>query len=158
MLLIGARFVVFKSVIKLQKREFRQLVLKQQHKTYKQVIVSADDLYKDVNGIEWKEQNKEVGIKNVYHEVLSINKEGNNYIVNIIEDKTENELFKNFFDKSHSGKDLADHLLLVFAMNFVVPQHEQVKQQTETKLEFCAPVAQPKRNGFYSKTIKPPQA
>jgi hypothetical protein len=158
MLFVGARFLLFKTVVKSKKQEFRQIVLKQQRKEVKQITVSLNDLYKDLNGVEWKEHNKEVVIKNVYHEVLSIHKEGNGYIVNIIEDKTENELFKNYFDESDSGKDLADHLLLVFAMNFVVPQHEQVKQQTETKIEFCAPIAQPKRNEFYSKTIKPPRA
>ncbi|MDZ4664500.1 MAG: hypothetical protein SGJ15_06465 [Bacteroidota bacterium] len=142
--------------MKSKKREFRQEVLKQQHKTLKQVIVSANELYKDANGLEWKEHNKEVAIKNVYHEVLSIKRQGNSYIVTIIEDKTESELFANFFKKNDSDKGLADHLLLVFAMNFVIPQHEKIRQQTETELRFCTLTTQPHRNGFYSKTIKPP--
>ncbi len=158
MLFVGARFVVFKSVIKLQKREFRQLVLKQQHKTFKQVIVSAKDLYKDVNGLEWKENNKEVVIKNAYHEVLSVTKQGSVCVVNIIEDKMENELFANFFEKSGEGKDLADHLLLVFALNFVLPCQQEIKQLSEKKTEYCIANIQINLSGFYSKAIKPPRS
>jgi hypothetical protein len=157
MLFVGARFVLFKSVIKLQKREFRQAVLKQQHKTFKQILVSANELYKDVNGLEWKENNKEVVIKNTYHEVLSVTKQGSVYIVNIIEDKMENELFANFFEKSDEGKDLADHLLLVFALNFILPHQQEIKQQAEHQLAYCNSKSQTPLTGFYSKTIKPPR-
>ncbi|MBK7816821.1 MAG: hypothetical protein IPJ60_04180 [Sphingobacteriaceae bacterium] len=158
MLFVGARFVVFKSVVKLQKREFRQLVLKQQHKTFKQVFVSIKDLYKDVNGLEWKENNKEIVIKNTYYEVLSVTKQGSVCVVNIIEDKMENELFANFFEKSDSGKGLADQLLLVFAMNFVLPQQQEIKQPADNRTEYCNANAPTSLSGFYSKTIKPPRA
>lgn len=158
MLFVGARFVVFKSVIKLQKREFRQQVLKQQHKTFKQIVVSSEDLFKDVNGLEWKEHNKEVVIKNVYHEVLAIKKVGNSYFINIIEDKLENELFRNFFDSSDKGKGMANQLLIVFTMNFVLPQPQQIKPQLDQELEYCRASAQTPLNGFCSKTIKPPSS
>lgn len=158
MLFVGARFVVFKSVIKLQKREFRQQVLKQHHKTFKQIVVSSEDLFKDVNGLEWKEHNKEVVIKNIYHEVLSIKNQGNSYIVNIIEDKMENELFRNYFDNSNKGKGLADQLLIVFTMNFVLPQHQEIKPQFDHELEYCKANALPPKSGFYFKAVKPPRA
>jgi hypothetical protein len=152
------RFVVFKSVIKLQKREFRQIVLKQQHKTFKQIIVSAKDLYKDVNGLEWKENNKEIVIKNTFHEVISVTKQGSVYVVSIIEDKMENELFANFFEKSDEGKNLADHLLLVFALNFVLPHQQEIKQQAEDQLAYCNAETQTLLKGFYSKATKPPRS
>lgn len=158
MLFVGARFVVFKSVIKLQKREFRQQVLKLQHKTFKQIIVSSQDIFKDADGVEWKENNKEVVINNVYHEVISVKKQGNIYVVNIIEDRMENELFRNFFDNSDKGKGLADQLLIVFTMNFVLPQQQEIKSQFYHNLEYCKAKTQFPLIGFHSKTIKPPSS
>lgn len=144
-------------MVKSQKKEFRQQVLKQEHKTIKQIYVSAQDLYKDVKGLEWKEHNKEVVIANIYHEVLSVKKEGDHYVVNILEDKAENELFRNFFDHSNASKGLTNYLQLVFALNFTIPVAQEFKIQEEEQVHHLGQSKYEHTCDFYSKDIKPPR-
>lgn len=157
MILISARFIVFKSVVKLKKHEFRQLILNQENKAIKQIRISKYDIYKNVNGIEWKENNKEVVIKNTYHEVVSITNEGDDFIINVIEDKEENNLFKNYFDNSESGKKLADNLLVVFAFTIVLPSEQIIISPPTKKVHQFACLEKKLIKGFCNKKMKPPR-
>lgn len=149
--------MVFTGMVKSQKKEFRQQVLQHQHTTVKKIEVAAQDLYEDIKGLEWKEHNKEVVIEGVYHEVLSVERSGDHYIVSILEDRAENELFRNFFDKSDTSKGLTNYLQLVFAMNFTIPVAQEFKAQ---EAEEALRLGQSKHehiSDFYSKEIKPPR-
>lgn len=158
MLFVGTRFLLFKTVVKSKKQEFRQIVLKQQRNEVKQITVSRNDLYKDVNGVEWKEHNKEIVIKNVYHEVLSVERTTQGYLINIIEDKAENDLFAKFLNTDFSKSGLTDQILLVFTLNFVLPQQQHVQQLKNEEVKHLALQVQKDQKDFYSKTIKPPRA
>lgn len=144
-------------MLKSQKKEFRQQVLKQEHRSIKQIRVAAQDLYTNVKGLEWKEHNKEVVIANIYHEVLSITKVGDHYMVNILEDKAENELFKKFFDHSDTSKGLTNYLQLVFAMNFTIPSSQEIKAPEGDQIQHTDQNKHKHSCNFYFKDIKPPR-
>jgi hypothetical protein len=129
MLFIAARFAVLRSVVKVQKKQFRQTALMQQKNELKQLAFLPEDLYKDAKGLEWKENNKEIVLDGKYHEVISIEKKNGSYIVSIIEDRKENELFRNFFEKTDKNGHLADCILLVVGMNFTASPQFEFKQQ-----------------------------
>ena len=63
LLIIGAisfRFLFFISYIKGQKSDFRKQILSENTKDLKLVKFSNDDVFKNKNGFEWKEHNKEL--------------------------------------------------------------------------------------------------
>ncbi len=128
MLFITARFAVFSTAIKIQKKQFRQTVLAHQKDELKQICFNADELYKNCKGIEWKENNKEVVMNGNYYEVISIEKKENIFLVNIIEDTKENELFKNFFKQTDRKGQLADCILFLLGMHFVPVEYVVLKQ------------------------------
>jgi len=143
-------------MIKLQKSEFRETILLRENKNIKQLIVSEQDLHKDTKGIEWKENNKEVVINNKYHEVLSVTRQGNKCIVNVIEDELENSLFLNFFDNSRAGERLADTINVFFELNFELPLREKFGHRN-MELYTYRPLSVPDHSSdFFSRIIKPP--
>lgn len=135
MLFITARFAVFSAAIKIQKRQFRQTVLAYQKDELKQMRFDADDLYKNSKGIEWKENNKEVVLNGNYYEVVSIEKKENVFLVNMIEDTKENELFKNFFEQTDHKGQLADCILFLLGMNFVPAKVITLKQTDSVSIK-----------------------
>ncbi len=157
MLFIAARFTVLRSVVKVQKKQFRKTVLLQQINELKQITVSADDLYKDTKLIEWKENNKEVVINGKYHEVISVEKKDGCYIVSIIEDSKENELFKNFFEKTDKNGHLADCITLVLGMNFVTSQPIQFKPAEDNVITHQTHFTLKGGIELCSRTEKPPR-
>ncbi|WP_317897014.1 hypothetical protein [Aurantibacillus circumpalustris] len=104
-LLIAGRFLFFISYIATQKTAFRSELIQHSFKEARTIEVSATDLFQDKNGLVWKENNKELLIDGVYHEVICIKQMGNNVLVSLLEDKEENRLFFSFFssDKSKTG-------------------------------------------------------
>lgn len=144
MLFIAARFTVLQSFVNLQKKQFRQTVLLEKKKELKQVVFSEDNLFKDTKNCEWKEGNKELVLNGIYHEVVSIDKKDGNYIVTIIEDKKENELFANFFTTTNNKMQLTDCIIMILGMTFVASEPfefkqaipYEVKHQTHFNLKF----------------------
>ncbi len=149
--------MIFTATVKFHKRAYREAVLKQDHKNAKQLFISPGNIYKDMNGLVWKENNKEVVIAGQYHEVLSVIKNTDGYIVNIIEDKMENNLFRNFFDKSNASKKAAETLLFIFSLNFAMPQQESLLVLSVGCRIHAKPMLDAICNGFYFKATKPPQ-
>lgn len=158
MLFIAARFTVLRSVVKVQKKQFRKTVLVQQMNELKQITVSADELYKDKKDIEWKENNKEVVLNGKYHEVVSIEKKDGIYVVNIIEDSKENELFKNFFEKTDKKGELADCITLVLGMNFVSSEPIEFKQAQTNSIDHQTHFTLKSGIELCSRTEKPPRS
>lgn len=60
--------------------------------------ISKDDIFENKNGLEWKENNKELVIGGLYHEVVSIQSFKNYSLVYVKIDDKENKLRKDFFD------------------------------------------------------------
>lgn len=162
LLIIGAisfRFLFFISYIKGQKSDFRKQILSENTKDLKQVKFSNDDVFKNKNGFEWKEHNKELVINGIYHEVISVKKYKDHTIVSIIEDKAENTLFKKFFCMNKGiHKDFSD--LIKLLLNFTCIQNIPVINfvQKQEIVQLNSAVFQFTDSQFYLKKIKPPQA
>ncbi len=120
------RFLFFISYIKAQKKDFRQQLISSTTNQVVEVKFSSNDIYVNKNGFEWKEKNKELVINGQYHEVVSVIKVKDHFIVKIIEDKAENKLFQNFFcankDIQHNYLDLVKVLL---NFNYLNDPHER---------------------------------
>lgn len=157
MLLIGAKFIFFKSYIHFQKVQFRKSILAAPIKDLTEIMVDETDLFKDSKGIEWKENNKEVVVRGQYHEVISIKKEGNRFRVYIIPDKAENNLFQSYFtlDNTSGGRD-KDQWLLLLCMNFIIPHATEwigPEKQEQSLTIFSQPFH---THTFQCELIKPP--
>lgn len=157
-LFVSARYLVFVSLIKLQKSEFRKTILAQENKNIQQLKISAGDLYKDRNGIEWKEHNKEVVINAKFYEVISVLRNGDFCLVSIIEDEMENSLFMQFFATNDSTDDLNDCLGLLFELNFDIPFSGAFKQPEERPVKYRLACNSDYCSGFFFRNIKPPTA
>lgn len=89
-------FLLFSSYISSQKSTFREQTLNGKHNIV-EIKFSYDDIFKNKNGFEWKENNKEVIINGLYHEVVSVENFKDHIIVCVMEDSEENERFEKFF-------------------------------------------------------------
>lgn len=162
LLIIGAisfRFLFFISYIKGQKSDFRKQILSENTKDLKQVKFSNDDVFKNKNGFEWKEKNKELVINGVYHEVISLKKYVDHTVVSIIEDKAENSLFKKFFSMNKGiHKDFADLIKLLLNLTCIQSIPEIVFDQNSANDQLIPGVFHFTDSQFYLKKIKPPQA
>jgi hypothetical protein len=101
-LLIAGRHVFFISYMKTQKTMFRVANFKNNLSQTKTIEMGIDDLFKDKNGLVWKEHHKELVVDGKYHEVVFIQKKNNKALVFIIEDAEENHLFETFFSLQKS--------------------------------------------------------
>ena len=158
MLFTGSRYLVFRSVVNMQKKEFRQQILQQEHKTIKQLSVNPGELYRDGKGLEWKENNKELVINDVYHEVLSVKRCGDLFIVSIIEDTEENELFKKYFHKAGHKKDIAAYLLFLFGVNFIASPILAVEPRAAVAMTYPVQHSSDSGTEVYNRSEKPPRA
>jgi hypothetical protein len=161
LLIIGAitfRFLFFISYIKGQKSDFRKQILSENTKDLKQVKFSNDDVFKNKNGFEWKEHNKELVINGIYHEVISVKKYNDHTIVSIIEDKAENTLFKKFFCMNKGiHKDFSDLIKLLLNLSYLQNIPQIVFDQKHETKQFCSAIIQFSHFQYHLKLIKPPQ-
>ncbi len=156
--LISARFLFFVSYIHIQKAEFRKQLIVKETRDIVQFEFSEDALFLNKNGVEWKEKNKELVVKGVYHEVVSITKKNGRVIVSAIEDKTENKLFQKYFALNkhiqHGASELIKHLLSFtylhtpFSYEFKA-SFQEIKPETKKTLSISSK--------YVLKSIKPPE-
>lgn len=156
-LFVALRFAVLHSVVKIQKKQFRHTALMQQKSEWITLTFNSEELYKDTKGVEWKENNKEIVINGKYHEVVSIEKKNGKYCVNIIDDRKENELFRDFFDKIEKKGQLTDCILYVLAMNFIVSDPVGLEQPTGTEINHVTILTLKNGIEFSARTEKPPR-
>ena len=156
---ISFRFLFFISYIKVQKSEFRRQLISESNSKVIEVKFSNEDLYKNMNGFEWKEKNKELVIGGIFHEVIAVKKLKDHVIVSVIEDKAENSMFKKFFS-IHKGihKDFADLIKLLVNLTYLQNISEIVFNKNVIENQFNPNEIQFSNFQFYLKQIKPPQA
>lgn len=157
MLFIASRFTVLCSVVKVQKKQFRQTALLQQKNELKQIMFEANELYKNSKGVEWEENNAEIILNGTYYEVVFIEKKGNSYIVNIIEDTKESALFKNFFDKTDQKGQLAEYLTLLLGVNFNISEPIKFRQTPGQLVEHQTAFTLKSGIELCHRTVKPPR-
>jgi len=119
LLIIAARFILFQTYLHSKKVEFRQKSLLRQDKVIQKLVVPIKNLYKDLNGIEWKDKNKEINYKGDFYEVLKIDKNGNLAELYLIEDKQENSLFAAFMKDSQRQDDATKCIQFFMTLNFL---------------------------------------
>ena len=96
-LLLSFRFLFFISFIHLEKSNFREQLVKGNSGEIHKLFFSEADLFKNKNGFEWKENNKELVVNGIYHEVIGLVKKNGHYIVLVLNDQIENTLFQKYF-------------------------------------------------------------
>ncbi|MGE0567996.1 MAG: hypothetical protein AB7O73_08600 [Bacteroidia bacterium] len=102
------KYSLFTSYLHFKKIEFRQLTISN-NTSKKTLTIPLENLFVNESGFEWENNNKELVIDGIYHEVLSITKFDNKAHITIIEDKAENELFHRFFASSQTAKSSLYH-------------------------------------------------
>ncbi len=119
LLIIATRFILFQTYLHSKKVEFRQTSLLSQDKVIQKLAIPIENLYKDLNGIEWKDKNKEIIYKGDFYEVLKIDKNGNLAELFLVEDKQENSLFAAFMDNSQQEDDATKCIHFFMTLNFL---------------------------------------
>ncbi len=133
LLLTSLRYQIFRSFTKSQKASFRQELLLQNKKEIIFIELATQDLFKDKDGLEWKDENKELTINGQYHEVLKLVKKGASTLVYLIADKKESELYANYFQTQNSNNGTYHFLKLFLSLQYYCP---------DAKNTFIIPVAE----------------
>lgn len=161
LLIIGVitfRFLFFISYIKVQKHNFRDQLIKESKNEVFEVQLAENDLFMDKPGFDWKENNKELVIDGVYHEVIAIKKINGKAIVSLIEDKAENTLFKKFFSANKSiHKNFADLIQLLLNLTYHETHYDISFKQTDLKPQLVRSEIQFTDQKFFLKQFKPPR-
>ncbi len=107
----------FIAFVKTQKKEFRKELITAA-KSFDKKEISKQDLYKNVNGVEWHENNKEISFNGQFYEVVRVDENQSSVIVYIIKDDKENNLFAGYFSKQKKSNDfLANMVKLLFCLH-----------------------------------------
>ena len=155
--LMSSRFVFFISYVKSQKIEFRRQLIRQNSNKTTDVEFSQDQIYRNREGFEWKEKNKELVIAGVYHEVISVKKTDTGYLVTVIEDKQENELFKSYFHlNKQAKKSLQDISFFFLSLNYIQNNNELVLIPVLKKTVYTSCNEEFYENSLLGKLLKPP--
>jgi hypothetical protein len=162
LLIIGVitfRFLFFISYIQEQKFDFRQQLISETNLKVIEVEFSNEDLYKNKNGFEWKEENKELVIDGVYYEVVSVKINKDHAVVSVINDKAENTLFKKFFCANKGiHKDFSDLIKLLLNLTYFGDNTPiQIKSFSKEIVNTYRFYYQFSDSEFLLKQIKPPQ-
>ena len=158
LILITSRFLFFSGYLKIQKSIFRKELTTLYKKEVFIIKMNNDKLYKNVDGYEWKEKNKELVINGIYHEVISVKQIEGNSFISVIEDKAENKLFKRFFCANKQlhdvFSDLIKLLLNITFLEFNKPLKIQILKDYNliTEAHICSYLFQ-----LILKQLKPPQ-
>lgn len=118
-LMITGRFLIFISYAESQKTVFRAELLQKQLLQTKTLRVSPENLFLNKNGMTWKENNRELLLNGVYHEVVALKRLKNVVLVYLVEDEEENRLFEKFFALNKKKSPfLVELFKLLSAINF----------------------------------------
>jgi len=126
LLLINFRFSFFATYIKMQKTEFRAALLEKSNQKIIHLQIAKSNLYKNHflhsgKFAEWKENNKELVIDGMFHEVVSVVIVNDTAHLALIEDKAENSLFQKYISsKNIYSKDNNNFIPHVFNFNYLL--------------------------------------
>lgn len=116
LLFFSFRHLMFKHHLGFQKHKFRTELFASANPNIIAIRMAACNLYKNQNGIEWKDNNKEIIYKGLYHEVLHISINNAIAEISLIEDAFENSLIASFYNTL--SKEDPVHQLLSDLLNF----------------------------------------
>lgn len=120
--LVAFNYLGFKTYLKSQKKIFRQQLITASSHLVEQKKVSKDCLFKNANGIEWHENNKEISINGTFYEVLKVEEVNDSAIIYVIKDEKENALFAGYFEKQNKNNDFIISMIkILFGLNHYNP-------------------------------------
>lgn len=129
-LIAGARFMVFTTLMRIQKSEFQRVTLNNGHHGIKKLFVKVGDLYKNSQNVQWEESNTELVLNGVYYEVVTIKKQGEHYLVDLAEDFWENDLYRMFYNMEDAKEELPQDVLADLEMDFFMPSFQTFQTHT----------------------------
>jgi hypothetical protein len=157
--LITFRFMFFMSFIRSQKSEFRHQLVKTNNSQITEIEFENSELYADGNGFEWKENNTELIINGVYHEVLGVKKINNRSKVSVIPDTAENALFQTYFGVHKAQQFNFEHLVkLLLSITYLNCNFKLEIKTYLIKKAVANFTVLFSKNNFTLNLIKPPEA
>ena len=156
MLLAAGRFMIFSSYLKTQKANFRVQVLADPKASVIILTIPDSSLYRDTGKIEWKDDNKELVMDGIYHEVVRVEKSGTNIVVYLVEDREESRLYAEFLDNcpDHSGSSALVYYLVSFQC--IAANYSDLKSGTVIEQPYIRQSNAFTLKGYPSARLKPP--
>jgi hypothetical protein len=155
---ISGRYFVFLSFIEFQKSSIKSETILNSHSPSIKKFVSANDLYKNKNGLEWKHNNSEVLIDGAYYEVVEINKLKTGYAILLKADEKESELHRSFFkikNQDESGRS-ASVIQLLLNVLFIPNPSDLSFCVISKKFTYPTQIINLKLSDHLHRLIKPP--
>lgn len=112
MIAISGRFAFFQLHLRSLKADFRHRVLSQSSLPILKLSLKKNDLYVDSGPLQWKDNNKEVVLNGVFHEVVKVILHGDSVTVYLIEDKYESDLYRRYIATDHRQETASWYHLL----------------------------------------------
>lgn len=158
-IIMSGGFILFHAYIYFQKEEFRETTLSKSKRDAVRLLFGVNDIYKNTNGVEWKELNKEVVVDGIYYEIISVKKGSTYYEVMAIEDDEENRLCQNYFTFEKASKDKLNKQLLSFMFLTYIPPMQSAPGFTDfLDVSHNFQIAPFTETSFHLKLNKPPTA
>jgi hypothetical protein len=117
----SARHLLFKQYLSFQKSKFKTELFKSNNPEVFTIQMKVLNLFKDFDGIEWKDDNKEIVYQGLYHEVLHIEIHNGFANISVIEDKFETKLISSFYSTLSKEDSLYRVLSELLQLTFVDP-------------------------------------
>jgi hypothetical protein len=107
--LVAFHFVFFTVYLNLGKTTARTNALSLVNENMKILTFKKSDLYKNKNGLEWKDANKELVVNGVYYEVIKLVSMDELITAYLVKDIKETNLVKRYFNLANRhSKNLVD--------------------------------------------------
>jgi len=154
---MSSSHLLFMKYIKTQKKIFRSQLLMQEETKMFEFTIGETLLYQDMNGLEWKDEGKELVFNGKYHEILKITYQNGMATLTLVPDEIENERFTSYFNiQTSKNKNFAGFLFYLMGLLFI----PQIPFQLNTTFEKTCKALQCKvsfyLDGFLQRAIKPP--
>ena len=91
-------FFIYKSLLKVHKREFKAYIRSHFVKA-EQIEINPAQLYADNSEMQWLDDNKEVCLNGVMYDILNIEQAGTKIILHAVKDTDEKELMDRYRDQ-----------------------------------------------------------
>lgn len=157
MLLISGRYFMFLSFMELQKTAVKKAAISSPSATTK-TYITANDLYKNTNGFEWKDNYSEVIINSMFFEVVKIIPVNSGYELILKSDTKETALYESYFeveDEDEKEKKSSVFQLLLQVL-FITTHTENNYLQIFKTIIHPKHILKIKLNDHLHRLIKPP--
>lgn len=157
LLMISGSHFMFVRFVKSQKHHFRAQVLKSGSKEVFAFTMPSSALYKDIKGLEWKDEGKELVLNGIYHEIVKITCENGIATVLLIPDELENQLFSDYFSlRKHDAGSLPGTLLYFMGILYFQELNDSLCVMKEVLLQCIQRELSFNLSSYTEKIIKPP--